>query len=299
MELNLLKEQHILLTTRPSLQLLWVVKLRKCVSTERYELCILTQEYFPKSHCQLVQPICITMLIFLAFSQHTTEKSTSPLLLILSVGNLILCSWQSTMTSQLWVPMAIYHSYHCRTELDISDLGLSFEKSAFFGPVIHSVLNWIFIADSILSLASFLVHPLDFFLFWPLSQTPNAFIFVLLLESGEPAVPLFLLRPLPCFYILFIKTLFSPKSTVPLFLPEALDARTFSSVAAFTVLSSYCVAGEIQAVVDGYPSSTTLKHTVCAVFSFLTTYNSSPNLGFVKLNPLLSHESTYLLQEFL
>lgn len=117
------------------------------------------------------------MLISLTFSPCTTEKyleRPSMSLLPHCFLSRVLVIWNSVLGKAHWpsnfeCPWLFIILIIVCTELDISDLGLSFEKSAFFGP--HSVLNWIVIADSILSLSSFLVHLLDFFLFWPLSQT--------------------------------------------------------------------------------------------------------------------------------
>lgn len=140
----------------------------------------------------------------------------------------VLVIWNSVLDKAQWPPgsecqwLFIILIIVC-IEFDISDLGLSFEKSALSDPVLHSVLNWILCPDFFLFLSSFLVHPpLDFFLAWLSCQTQNALMLVLMAVWWACCVS-YLLWPFPCSYTVFIKPLFSLKSAVsqlvPLFLP--------------------------------------------------------------------------------
>lgn len=120
--LGSLKEQYMFLTAGTSLKHPLTFKQRKHITgRQRYVFHVLTAECFPEEQCQLKHPICIVMLPSPTFLPCTFEKylerpSTSLLsqcCLLLCAGDLKLWSWQSTVTSHLSMPMAIYHSYHC------------------------------------------------------------------------------------------------------------------------------------------------------------------------------------------
>lgn len=77
---------------------------------------VLSRRTVPVDAPHLQNNTCFTHILTVELRNNLERPSTSRLYhycIFLCAGNLKLCSWQSTVTSHLLMPMAVSHSSHC------------------------------------------------------------------------------------------------------------------------------------------------------------------------------------------